>query len=262
MADDAKKWIPGQGVWSDGTWVKPDSPRIFGAATGAPVAPMWYNTNNTADDGSDSPKSSSSLGWKPNSDSTKWTMPPPTTDWAKGGRTTLELHHWNWNAWRIGASTAMVASSSTNGAEWIEINGHRMAMSGRRRDDGRDVWTAGSFKGNKPLTGRIKLRGKIYTFTIPRGGGVVMSINLWVGGGSGKPTKKPTKKPGSSGTKPEDKYGTEGGDKAGQESTTIGPDGTWGGGATTAGSGDPSGNTPPDTPYGGSDDDSGWADNI
>tara|TARA_Y100000310_G_scaffold305651_1_gene346043 strand:+ start:78 stop:965 length:888 start_codon:yes stop_codon:yes gene_type:complete len=106
-----------------------------------------------------------------------------------GGRTKYKFHHWNWNAWRIGAGTAMVSTKSTNGCEWVEVAGHRMAMAGRRRDDGRDVWTAGSFKGNKTLSGRVKFKGKVYTFKIPRRPDVVYSINFW---GSKKPTSKPT----------------------------------------------------------------------
>ncbi len=253
MADVAKKWIPGQGVWSDGTWVKPDSPRIFGAATGAPVAPKWYNTNTTADDGSDSPKSSSSLGWKPNSDSTKWTMPPPTTDWAKGGRTKRTFHHWNWHAWHgKGLGLVCAYDGSTNGAEWVEVSGHRMAKHGST-DKGRDVWTMGSLKGTGAVHGRIMLKGKIYTFTIPRGQKIINDINLHGGGeSSSKPTKKPTR-PTSGSTGSDDQYGSEGGDEGGWRDTQPGADGDTDTGATSADF-DPSGNTPPDTPYGGSDD--------
>jgi hypothetical protein len=150
-----------------------------------------------------------------------------------GTRTDLELHHWNWKAFH-GSGTAMVTSTSTNGAEWIEINGHRMAQAGRRRDKGRDVWTAGSFKGNSTLFGRIMFRGKIYTFKIPRTGGVVYGINLHGGGeSSSKPTNKPTSKP-SGGAGSKDKYGQEhGGDEGGWRDTQPGPDGYTDTGATS-----------------------------
>jgi hypothetical protein len=268
MADVAKKYKIGSGAWSDGTQVKPGSALVFGAATGQWTlarAPKWYNTNNSADDGSDhlrprpwSPGGGGggNLRWKPISEGdgrlcvlvtgilrgtltvngeqgringyngkravfrfskkgrgygtnvkvvlnggTTWTIPNGASslknfksDSAKstgikpkwemtvekyGTRTDLELHHWNWKAFH-GSGTAMVTSTSTNGAEWIEINGHRMAQAGRRRDKGRDVWTAGSFKGTGAVHGRIMIRGKIYTFTIPRTGGVVYAIKFHV----------------------------------------------------------------------------------
>ena len=56
MADVAEKYKSGSGAWSDGTQVKPGSALVFGAATGQWTlarAPKWYNTNNSADDGSD-----------------------------------------------------------------------------------------------------------------------------------------------------------------------------------------------------------------
>jgi hypothetical protein len=138
-----------------------------------------------------------------------------------GTRTGLEMHHWNWRAFH-GSGTAMVTSTSTNGAEWIEVGGHRMTQAGRRRDKGRDVWTAGSFKGTGAVHGRIMIRGKIYTFTIPRTGGVVYAINLHGSSkhGSGKPTNKPTSKP-SGAADSKNLYGQEhGGDQEGSTPET------------------------------------------
>jgi hypothetical protein len=127
-----------------------------------------------------------------------------------GTRTNLTMHHWNWHAWHgTGVAMVMAYGGSTNGAEWVEVGGHRMAKHGSS-DKGRDVWTMGSLKGTGAVSGRIMLKGKIYTFTIPRGG-VIYDINFF---GGGKPTSKPTKKPGS---KPsgaadsKDKYGQDGG---------------------------------------------------
>ena len=354
MADVAKKWIPGQGAWSDGTQVKPGSALVFGAATGQWTlarAPKWYNTNNSADDGSDhlrprpwSPGGGGggNLRWKPHSHVDRklavlvsggrggtltvngvqgtyigqtngnratyrfpkpgsaygtnikvvysnggtWTIPNGASDlknfksdsakapvkatWTMGsekmgGRTDLKMHHWNWRAWHgRGVAMVMAYDGSTNGAEWVEVSGHRMAKHGST-DKGRDIWTMGTLKGTGAVHGRIMLKGKIYTFTIPRTGGIVDAINLWGGGGSSsKPTNKPTSKPsGAAGSK--DKYGQEhGGDEGGWRDTQPGADGSTDTGATSADF-DPSGNTPPDTPYGGSDDsddDGGWADNI
>jgi hypothetical protein len=132
----------------------------------------------------------------------------------------------------------MAYDGSTNGAEWVEVSGHRMAKHGSR-DKGRDVWTMGTLKGTGPVHGRIMLKGKIYTFTIPRTGGVVDAINLWGGGGSSsKPTNKPTSKP-SGGAGSKDKYGQEhGGDKDGWADTQPGASGDTGGSTSdgTAGS--------------------------
>ena len=79
MADVAEKYKSDSGAWSDGTQVKPGSALVFGAATGQWTlarAPKWYNTNNSADDGSDhlrprpwSPGGGGggNLRWKPHS---------------------------------------------------------------------------------------------------------------------------------------------------------------------------------------------------
>ncbi len=298
MADVAEKWIPGSGAWSDGTQVKPGSALVFGAATGQWTLardPKWYNTNNSADDGSDHQRSrpwliggggGGNLRWKTisegdgklcvlvdgitsgtltvngevghidgfngrravfrfskkgsgygtnvkvvHSQGGTWIIPngasslhnvksqsakaPVKATWEMtsekmGTRTNLTMHHWNWHAWHgTGVAMVMAYGGSTNGAEWVEVGGHRMAKHGSS-DKGRDVWTMGSLKGTGAVSGRIMLKGKIYTFTIPRGG-VIYDINFF---GGGKPTSKPTKKPGS---KPsgaadsKDKYGQDGG---------------------------------------------------
>ena len=305
MADVAKKWIPGQGVWSDGTQVKPGSALVFGAATGQWTlarAPKWYNTNNSADDGSDHqrPRPWSSTGggggnlrWKPRSTDGRlavlvsggrggtltvngvqgtyigqtngnratyrfpkvggaygtnikvvysnggtWTIPngasdlhnvksqsakaPGKTTWTMGSekmgtRTDLQMHHWNWRGNPGPSALVMAYGGSTNGAEWVEVSGHRMSKHGSG-DKGRDVWTMGTLKGTGAVHGRIMLRGKIYTFTIPRGKRLVYEINLHGGGeSSSKPTNKPTSKPsGVVGSK--NLYGQEhGGDEGGTE---------------------------------------------
>jgi hypothetical protein len=145
-----------------------------------------------------------------------------------GTRTDLEMHHWNWRGNPGPLALVMAYGGSTNGAEWVEVSGHRMSKHGSG-DKGRDVWTMGTLKGTGAVHGRIMLRGKIYTFTIPRGH-IIYDINLHGGGeSSSKPTKKPTR-PTSGSTGSDDQYGHEhGGDRDGQESTTISPDGTWGG---------------------------------
>jgi hypothetical protein len=142
-----------------------------------------------------------------------------------GTRTDLTMHHWNWHAWHgKGVAMVMAYDRRTNGAEWVEVSGHRMAKHGST-DKGRDVWTMGSLKGTGAVHGRIMLKGKIYTFTIPRGH-IIRDINLFGGGGSSsKPTKKPAgKSSGGAGSK--DKYGHEhGGDKDGWADTQPGADG-------------------------------------
>ena len=343
MADVAKKWIPGQGEWSDGTQVKPGSALVFGAATGQWTlarAPKWYNTNNSADDGSDhlrprpwSPGGGAggNLRWKPHSHVDRklavlvsggrggtltvngvqgtyigqtngnratyrfpkpgsaygtnikvvysnggtWTIPNGASDlknfksdsakstgikpkWEMtvekmGTRTDLQMHHWNWRGNPGPSALVMAYDGSSNGAEWVEVSGHRMAKHGST-DKGRDVWRMGSLKGTGAVHGRIMLKGKIYTFTIPRGKRLVYDINLHGGGGSSsKPTNKPTSKP-SGGAGSKDKYGHEhGGDKDGWADTQPGADGY----TDTDGydpSKDPSGLADiPDTPYGGSE---------
>jgi hypothetical protein len=354
MATVAKKYKIGSGAWSDGTWVKPGSALVFGAATGQwtlAMAPKWYNTNNSADDGSDHVPSrpwspggvgGGNLRWKTisekdhklcvlvdgitsgtltvngevghingyhngravfrfsksgsgygknvkvvHSQGGTWTIPKGASNlynvksqsakasgkakWEMtvekyGARTDLKMHHFNWRAWH-GRGTAMVMAydGSTNGAEWVEVSGHRMAKHGSK-DKGRDVWTMGSLKGTGAVHGRIMLKGKIYTFTIPRGH-VIYEINLYGGGGSSsKPTNKPTSKPGgksSGGAGSKDKYGQEhGGDEGGWADTQPGADGY----TDTDGydpSKDPSGLADiPDTVPDASEPDSGGADAV
>ena len=312
MATVAKKYKIGSGAWSDGTQVKPGSALVFGAATGQWTlarAPKWYNTNNSADDGSDHlrprPWSPGGVGggnlrWKTISEKdhklcvlvdgitsgtltvngevghingyhngravfrfsksgsgygknvkvvlnggSTWIIPNGASNlynvksqsakstgikpkWEMtvekyGTRTDLKMHHWNWRAFHgRGVAMVMAYGGSTNGAEWVEVSGHRMAKHGSK-DKGRDVWRMGSLKGTGAVHGRIMLKGKIYTFTIPRTGGVVDQINLYGGGGSSsKPTNKPTSKP-SGGAGSKDKYGQEhGGDKGGWTDTQPG----------------------------------------
>ncbi len=313
MATVAKKYKIGSGAWSDGTHAKPGSALVFGAATGQwtlAMAPKWYNTNNSADDGSDHLSSrpwspggggGGNLRWKPHSHSDgklavlvsggrggtltvngvqgtyigqtngnratyrfpkvggaygtqikveysnggTWIIPNGASNlynvksqsakstgikpkWEMtvekyGTRTDLKMHHWNWRAFHgRGVAMVMAYGGSTNGAEWVEVSGHRMAKHGSK-DKGRDVWRMGSLKGTGAVHGRIMLKGKIYTFTIPRTGGVVDQINLYGGGGSSsKPTNKPTSKP-SGGAGSKDKYGQEhGGDQGGWTDTQPG----------------------------------------
>ncbi len=108
-----------------------------------------------------------------------------------GGGGGLKFHHWNWRAFH-GKGTAMVTNTNTNGCDWIEVEGHRMRMAGRRRDKGRDVWEAGSFKGNHTVSGKVKFKGKVYTFKIPRSPQVVYNINFYSGGAKPTGGPKPT----------------------------------------------------------------------
>jgi hypothetical protein len=199
----------------------------------------WTIPNGASDLKNFKSDSAKSTGIKP-----KWEMTPENY----GGRSDLKFHHWNWNARRIGKAYAMVTWPNTNGAEWVEVGGHRMEKYGSQ-DDGRDVWTMGSLKQSGTLVGRIKFRGKIYTFKIPRGQQIVRDINFF---GSGKPTSKPTNKPtrptsGSTGS--DDQYGSEGGDEGGWADTQPGAGNGWGGDTQPGGapSGGHHGNAPGDS---------------
>ncbi len=307
----AEKHKNGSGAWSDGTWARPGSALVFGSATGVWRAPKWYNTNNSADDGSDHLRprpwtvhggGGGNLRWKPISEGdhklcvlvtgilrgtltvngeqgringyngkravfrfsqpgraygtnvkvvlnggSTWTIPngasslknfksdsakaPVKATWEMtpegyGTRTNLIFDHWNWSAHGIGAPYAMVTTTKTNGAEWIEVGGHRMEKHGSQ-DKYRDVWKMGTLKQTGTLFGRIKIGGKIYTFKIPRGNRLVYNINLHGSSkhGSGKPTNKPTSKQGGAADS-KNLYGQEhGGDVGGWTDTQPGPDG-------------------------------------